>query len=600
MEAARPADMTRLPDEPPCVDASSPDKRRWNGVKPPWLSVGERLALVLFRPSFRSDDDDEVRDQNDRPVESESILTNLAAALLNLLFAPLMVFVGLYKLFSGHPFDGVVTTLFGPLVSVGAGLKDLFFDVPRHVYRALKKPEPPGELSPWPETPTPVDTHNQVSEAVLPSRLTPSSGSKLGERYEARLSELTGVGPSYSPPVRFLRDGKEALDARLEAIANAKHSIYMTTYALEADAMTSAVLDALIARARAGVHVMVKTDAFTSMYIQGENSHADNEHLFAQLRELEKAGGVVTFYGTTRDMVQNLGAGDHLKMLLTDGKEAIAGGRNMSSDYFTSWKDMDGVFGGTVATHLARKSLEIARQSDPTVLSEPDGQRRKILQRRASRCLEEIMMDVERAEQAASREGPRYWAMAWNPTYEYRIHSEDENLNPISQALIETFRRARTEIIVSSNYVNGNEHVMQALLEAAKRGVRVHIVTSSYAISDRSPLPYYAAERNFQKFIDAGAHIWETYRTDHAKMYVVDGEVAAFGSYNLEHAADNHLAEQLVFSKDPAYVQRVRSELVEDIRTICKPYAGPQKLGFFPSIKRWFQKELGVLTEGYF
>ncbi len=426
----------------------------------------------------------------------------------------------------------------------------------------------------------------------------PDDASVFGTAYENRLSTLTGHGASFTPTIKFLRKGDEAFQARLDAINNATSTIFMSAYAIEADEMTDMVLDAMIAKAKQGVKVVVKSDAFPDMYIQNEKTHDANSKMYAKMRELERAGGVIMFYAKSAEHSVALGAGDHFKILLTDGKQAIAGGRNMSRDYFTDWRDMDGLYGGSVATTLGRKALQMAAYGDPTSLSELEGDEKTVIYSRTQSYLSAINADLDKAEANTQPLGTKAWVMAWDPIHDRRPHGDNENENTISQALIETFDRAQHEIIVSSNYVNASPNVQAALVRAASRGVSVNITTTNETSSTRSLMPYFAAERHYGDIMKyPNSHIWEREGTEHGKMYVVDNEVAAFGSYNLEHAADNHLVEQLVFSRDRTFVDRVRGELLTDIKQMCTEYTGPKKRGFFESIGVFFWRMLGWLTE---
>ena len=105
------------------------------GVTAPWRSVGEIVSPLLFRPSYRSMDAEEVRDPQGETIEGKSVLTNLLTGLLQILFSPFAVIVGLVAICRGRWQDGLVTTFLGPIVDVFAGLKDIFIDAPTHFAR---------------------------------------------------------------------------------------------------------------------------------------------------------------------------------------------------------------------------------------------------------------------------------------------------------------------------------------------------------------------------------------------------------------------------------------------------------------------------------
>src|SRR5689334_14335148 len=113
-----------------------------------------------------------------------------------------------------------------------------------------------SEVPSWPTVPIQSTSGPRAAAPIAPPK-TPAS--HFGEAFDHRTTQLARNAPGYSPDVRFLRDGAEALQGRLDAINNATSSILMTTYALEADSTTESVLRALIARARLGVRVVVKS-----------------------------------------------------------------------------------------------------------------------------------------------------------------------------------------------------------------------------------------------------------------------------------------------------------------------------------------------------
>ena len=50
---------------------------------------------------------------------------------------------------------------------------------------------------------------------------------------------------------------------------------------------------------------------------------------------------------------------------------------------------------------------------------------------------------------------------------------------------------------------------------------------------------------------------------EHGKLFVIDNNVAAFGSYNMEKSAHDRLAEGLMLTKDSDLIGAVRDSLLE-------------------------------------
>ena len=110
---------------------------------------------------------------------------------------------------------------------------------------------------------------------------------------------------------------------------------------------------------------------------------------------------------------------------------------------------------------------------------------------------------------------------------------------------------------------------MEALKQAAIRGVSVNIITTSRTTSVRSMMPYDNAHRWYDRLEPFGVHLWETFHNEHEKIFVADGEVACTGSYNIELAAEEKLVEQMTWSSDPAFVKQLRDKLVDVIHNAC-------------------------------
>jgi phosphatidylserine/phosphatidylglycerophosphate/cardiolipin synthase-like enzyme len=179
--------------------------------------------------------------------------------------------------------------------------------------------------------------------------------------------------------------------------------------------------------------------------------------------------------------------------------------------------------------------------------------------------------------------------IAWDPQY-------DKGDNTITQALIKSIDTSTKEILLTSNYVNGTTEVRNALIAAAKRGVKVTVMTSSLAVSALSTMPYLNAERFYGDLMAAGITIRETTRFEHGKMYLFDNKVAAFGSYNVEHPADNMLAEGMIFTKDPAMVKMISDNLHDTLEHRTKAYV---KRNFWENIAVFFTRILAWFLEPF-
>ncbi|MER2598546.1 MAG: phospholipase D-like domain-containing protein [Caldilineales bacterium] len=127
--------------------------------------------------------------------------------------------------------------------------------------------------------------------------------------------------------------------------------------------------------------------------------------------------------------------------------------------------------------------------------------------------------------------------------------------------------------------------VMAALAAAARRGVRVRVITPAiFDPSEReyAPVSGLAAAGVAVRFLDA-PYI-------HAKTFIVDGQLAMIGSQNLTaNSLENNRELGIVFD-DPAAVNRLARTFLVDWNS-AEPWGGPQPTATLPTggILRWDQ-----------
>jgi cardiolipin synthase len=98
-------------------------------------------------------------------------------------------------------------------------------------------------------------------------------------------------------------------------------------------------------------------------------------------------------------------------------------------------------------------------------------------------------------------------------------------------------------------------------LAAAHRGVRVEIFHSHVEALPETRLAWLAAASDYDELLAAGIDIYESRHGEHSKIILIDDQLAIFGSYNLEHAADDRLAEAMLSSSDDRVVHAIREVL---------------------------------------
>ncbi len=129
-------------------------------------------------------------------------------------------------------------------------------------------------------------------------------------------------------------------------------------------------------------------------------------------------------------------------------------------------------------------------------------------------------------------------------------------------------REARSEIIIANAYFIPGIHLQRALIDAARRGVRVTVlVQGRYEYF----MQHHTSRALYRLLLDAGIEIIE-YEPSflHAKVAVFDGvqgAIATVGSSNLDPLSLLLAREANVFVRDEAFAAGLRGHLVEAIRS---------------------------------
>ncbi len=308
----------------------------------------------------------------------------------------------------------------------------------------------------------------------------------------------------------LLKDGVITFRAMFAAIRSAKHSVNLEYFIFE-DVESDGVHlgDLLLAKRQEGVAVNVIDDSFGS----GDTPKA----FFDRLRQ---AGVNVVEYNPLNPLKAKVGYSpnnrDHRKILVVDGATAIVGGVNLSTTYQPNPLGKSGNIPGEPAAHWRDTDLEI---TGPVVAQ-----------------LQTLFRDHWREQH-----GPAIDESGWFPTVPpagpdvVRIIGSSPGLKASGYyvTVISAIRSAQKSITASAAFFVPTHAEMDALTEAARRGVDVRLL-----LPDRSDSPNSIAlgHAHYADLLKAGVKIFETHDLVlHSKTVVVDGVWSAVGSSNFDH-----------------------------------------------------------------
>jgi len=340
--------------------------------------------------------------------------------------------------------------------------------------------------------------------------------------------------------LQLLGTGEKAFLGLHSAIAGAQQTIDLTVFILGDDEVGRSILDALAARARAGVRVRLLLDAVGSRPILARAMH-----------ELSTTGGTVrSFMPLLHAPIRgrsNLRS--HRKFAIVDGRRVFLGGMNMAVEYMGPtprpgrWRDVACLLEGPIAADVAQlfaADWAFAGKEAPGRVTElPPAAGNAVLQLVPS--------------------GPE---MATDTFYD---------------ALVTALYAAQSHVACVTPYYVPDDVVQHAFVLCARRGIRTELVmpaVSNHALADN------ARRGLLSELAEAGVTFRWHQGMVHGKAMVVDDTVAYIGSPNLDMRSFFLNYEDALFLYGKEEIGQVR-DWIATLSAEC-----PDALG--PSRRRWW------------
>jgi cardiolipin synthase len=341
------------------------------------------------------------------------------------------------------------------------------------------------------------------AQRLRPDRL-PAELDKT-QRGLVRLALYSGPTPlRRAHDVRLIRADARAHELILERIEASRKNIHLEFYIWRDDEAGRSVSEALTRRARAGVEVRVLYDHLGSLGLP--SSH------FAALIE---AGGEVRAFATIfapsfRSARANFR--NHRKIALFDGEIGMLGGANIANEYLgigakaDTWEDMVVRMQGP-----AVRELEVVFASDwidagGKLDAEGDG-----------------LVSVDAQYDPWAGEGPFVQIIPSGP--DARVAGSISA--QFSTAVAQAFDRCW----IATPYLIPDDSLRVALTSAARMGVDVRLLVP--AKGDHFWVRW-ASLSYYDELLSAGCRIFESPQMIHSKYLLVDDNIAAVGSANMD------------------------------------------------------------------
>lgn len=397
--------------------------------------------------------------------------------------------------------------------------------------------------------------------------------------------------------VALLCGGDELFPAMAEAIAGARHQVWLATYIFHDDPAAERIAQALAGAARRGVWVGVVVDGFGS-----------KATLAALRRWLQPAGVNLAVFRPVDRWWRLLQPGQlrrlHQKLCVVDGDAGFVGGINViddRNDLNHGWSDAPRLdfavrLQGPVVARLeqaaramwTRAALGADWRDEVRVLArsaEPLARARRLLAR----------LRVQPPGTALLPDRPL-------PPVRAALLVRDNLLRrrAIERAYIDAIGRARERVDLVCPYFYPGRAFRRALRRAAQRGVQVRLLLQGKADYRFAAL---AAQVLYDEMLRSGVHIHEyTPAFLHAKVAVVDGDWATVGSSNIDPLSLLLNLEANVIVRDAPFAEQLAHSIdaaVQASRTVLRPPVGSGWLavlrrGFVAWVAYWFLRLAGI------
>jgi cardiolipin synthase len=326
----------------------------------------------------------------------------------------------------------------------------------------------------------------------------------------------------------FLLNGEQIFPSILSAIRSAQKTITYAQYFYEDGPVSRDVAEALAERCRVGVGTNVLLDAFGTLSMPRE---------YTEL--MTRSGCHVAYFRPLWQYIfRRYNNRNHRRILVVDGRVGFTGGSGVSRKWMGNgrvahhWRDTDIRVEGPVVEYLQAAFAENWLETTGVVLGGEAYFPRPIEARG------DVYAQVVRSSPAAG-------SFAMYTTFLLAVSA------------------ARRSIDITNPYFVLDKKMQQAVVLAARRGVRVRVLVPG-AIDHN--IVRQASRRQFGEMLRAGIQIYEyTPALLHSKTMVVDGVWATIGSTNLDNRsfALNDELNLILYSRQVA--QQLERIFVEDI-----------------------------------
>lgn len=368
-----------------------------------------------------------------------------------------------------------------------------------------------------------------TSRGVVPAEFETREVAELS-RMGAR---TTGLAMSSASSAALLIDGAAKYVSLLDAVRAAEREIHLEYYIYAPDNIGTALREALVERARAGVAVRLLVDAVGSVRAR---------RFFG---ELQAAGGEVAWFHPTSISLSRpwVNLRTHRKIAVIDDRIGYTGGINITDEEDESrradaYRDLHMRLEGRVVRQLQQCFSE-----DWAYATGDDA-----------------FLEVMTARQSASPPTP-----AGSISAQVVTAGPDNPWEPIHRMKVNAIHNAHQRVWLMTPYFVPGEAAMMALTSAALSGIDVRVMVPR---KSDSRLVTLAARSYFDTLLAAGVKVYEYGpRMLHTKALLVDDNISIIGTANFDNRSFRLNFEVAVLFDDEGLAAQVGELFLYEMRS---------------------------------
>ncbi|KAA0546183.1 cardiolipin synthase [Bacillus sp. BGMRC 2118] len=330
--------------------------------------------------------------------------------------------------------------------------------------------------------------------------------------------------PTRKSDISLFITGQKLYDDLFHEIKKAKKHIHILFYIVKDDKISHTFLELLMEKAKQGVEVRLLLDRIGSMNITK-----------ATIKRLRESDVHFSFCHVPKPpfLIYSINERNHRKIAVIDGKIGYVGGFNIGKEYI----GQDPKLGDWRDYHL----------------------------RLAGEGVQDLQMQFLKDWKKATKENV-FDNESYFPPHLPGKHSHKivpTHGTYLQDVFMELIRGAKSEIIIGTPYFIPSRKLFNEILQAAKRGVQVHIIVpmrADHLFVKEAAIPY------FKPLLQANCNVYRYYYGFfHAKVVVVDGEICDIGTANFDKRSLflNHEINCII--TDRLFIDDVRKSLLRDM-----------------------------------